>query len=143
MILEDADMKFDKDKKRYVLTESYVFNELADLKIVGFDEFDTNPSTLSKRILERTSKMFFNFTRSQSADYLSSIYFATQNEDVFNALKEALLYQVEYLLQVGDTANAVGMKKKDRVQNAGIDDLKGLNFFGVVFYDLTDNVNEW
>ncbi len=143
MILQDNDLIFDKETLRYYLTEEYVFNTIGDLSVIAIDEFDPNPSSLPERVIKRACDMLYDFIEIESIDSISSLYFLTHSKKALNCLKRALCLQLEYLCQVGDTANSVGMKRKDRVHNGAVDLLAKLGIFNVRINGIPKNVENW
>ncbi len=139
-MLEDKDMYL--EDLRYYLKESYVHNNIADLCKVVQDETDGNKATLHKRVIRRACDMLWDFIDENAVDKMSSLYYAGHNTVAYSTLKRALALQVEYFLQVGDTANAIGMKKEDRVHKGAIQLLKGVNFFNLLYTDLKP-YEEW
>ena len=61
-MIKDNDLIFDKETKRFYLTEDYVLNKMGtDLQKVAFDELDQNLSTFNQRQIEYACDMIFDF----------------------------------------------------------------------------------
>ena len=142
MIL-DNDMYFNKENKRYYLTNEYVYNKLGtDLDVVLNDELDTNLSTIKERNIEYACDMLYDYIEDNSVNTLSTLYHFTKNQDAYNALKKALGYQLLDYLQSGDISYEKGNRVSDTVNNRAIQALNNKNCFHVRYTQIP-NVLEW
>lgn len=139
-MLEDKDLYL--QDFRYYLRENYVHNNIADLCKVVSDETDGDCTTLHKRVIRRGCDILWDFIELNAVDKMSSLYYASHNQLALSTLKRALALQVEYFLQIGDTANAVGMKLTDRVHKGAIQLLSGVNFLNLKIHNLPE-FEEW
>lgn len=104
-MITDADLEYDLKRKRYRLNKDYVQNELGiDLNMVLYDETDANPSTLADRTLKYTSNMVYDYMKRECADYKYACELIENDEDIHEAFKDCLYYQLVYFIQVGDLA---------------------------------------
>ena len=99
----DNDMIYDEARRRYVLSEDYVRNELGiDLLTIAYDELDTNTSTLPSRILKRTSNMVYEFMQLRCRNFGYACELIENEQDMYNAFKDCLAYQLESFILTGD-----------------------------------------
>ena len=142
MIL-DNDMYFNKENKRYYLTNEYVYNKLGtDLDVVLNDELDTNLSTIKERNIEYACDMLYDYIEDNCVNTLSTLYYFTKDQDAHNALKKALGYQLLDYLQSGDISYEKGNRVSDTVNNRAIQALNNKNCFHVRYTQIP-NVLEW
>lgn len=103
-MIQDNDLQYDTKMHRYRLTKDYVQNELGiDIIMLTYDEFDTNPTTLPDRILKRTSDNIYEYLRYKCKDYYYVQELIEENEEVHEAFKLCLQYQLESFIVTGDT----------------------------------------
>ena len=143
-MIEDSDLTFDKDTKRYYLTNNYVFNKLGtDIAVVAYDDLDTNLATLNKRVIEYACDMLYDFLEDNAVSRESSLYYVTQDKDAHIAMKKALGYQLLHFIQNGDLSNEIGHKVSETVNNRAIQTLKAKNVFHVKYRQIPDDVEQW
>ena len=129
----DNDMEFNETRKRWYLTENYVYNELGtDLSLLLIDEFDTNVSTLNRRKIKYACDMLYDYIDLNAFDKTSTYWAFCEDETIHNALKDALGYQLFYFAQNGDISNDVGNKVRNTVSERAIQVLNGANAFHIV-----------
>ena len=129
----DNDLVFDEKRKRYYLTEDYVYNELGtDLASVLIDDLDTNVSTLTKRKIKYACDMLYSFIDENAFDKTATYNAFMENEDIHNALKEALGLQLYYFALNGDVSNDVDVKVENAVSKRAIQVLNGAGAFHIV-----------
>lgn len=118
---------------RYYLTEEYVYNELGtDLSLILIDEFDTNVSTLNRRKIKYVCDMLYDYIDENAFDKQSTYCAFREVEDLHNALKDALGYQLFYFATNGDVSNDVGNKARLTVSERAIQRLNGAGAFHIV-----------
>ena len=132
-MIQDNDMIFDAESKRYSLTKDYVYNDLGtDLALVSFDEFDTNLSTLPEREIKYACDMVYDHLENNAVSRESSLYWVTKDETAHRAMKRALGYQLFDFIQKGDSSNGVGGKVSDTVNQRAIQSLLGAGVYHIV-----------
>lgn len=142
-MIVDNDLRFDAEQKRYYLTENYVYNKMGtDLGIVAYDEFDTNVSTLSNRTIEYACDMVYDFLEQNAVHKESARYLVTQREEMHNALKRALKYQLFDFIQVGDISTERGNKVSDTVNNRAIQAMLAGGLFHTIAKEIP-SVDKW
>lgn len=125
------DMIFDTKTKRMRLTNDYVYNELGiDLANALIDEFDTNLSTIAERTLKYTSDQLYNYLKAKGVKiktmnaYDTACYLIATNQEWYDAFKEALGYQLNKFILVGDvddgTENWLSRRAKDLMISTGM-----------------------
>lgn len=115
-MITDNDLRFDEDSKRYYLTESYVFNKLGtDIDKVAYDELDSNPATYKRRVIEWACDSLYDFIELKAVDGESAKYLVTANEQMHNALKKALGYQLLHFIQYGEDDEKRYSKRAEQV----------------------------
>lgn len=98
-----TDNKTVYENGKYRLNEDYVLNYLGiDLKMVAYDEFDTNPSTLPERILTETSDMIYSFMRTNCKDYRYACELIEEDAEFYDLFVSALKSQLEAFILKGD-----------------------------------------
>lgn len=144
-MIADIDLRFDKEQKRYYLTENYVINKMGtDLDIVAYDEFDTNVSTLNKRTIEYACDIVYDWLEDNAVSKETAKYLPTQYINEHNALKRALKYQLFDFIQVGDISTERGNKASDVINLRAIQALKGSNMLNTCLYNgIPADVEEW
>lgn len=129
----DNDLIFDEKRKRYYLTEDYVYNELGvDLASILIDDFDTNVSTLTQRKIKYACDMLYGFIDDNAFNKNATYYAFTVDEEMHDALKEALGYQLNYFALNGDISNDVEFNVKSAVSKRAIQVLNGVGAFNIV-----------
>lgn len=99
----DNDMIYDEARRRYVLSENYVQNELGlNLLAIAVDELDTNPTTLPSRILKRTSNMVYEFMQLRCRSFGYACELIENDQEMHDAFKDCLSYQLESFVMTGD-----------------------------------------
>lgn len=137
----DNDMIFNKETKRFYLTEDYVYNKLGtDLSIVAFDELDTNLSTLNERLIEYACDILYDYIEEYSVYPESALYHFYVNKDAYNALKKALGYQLLKFVQYGENSN--DGDKNESVSKRAIKCLDAKNVFYVRYVTIPP-IEEW
>lgn len=129
----DNDLIFDEKRQRYYLTEDYVYNELGtDLASILIDDFDTNVSTLTKRKIKYACDMLYTFIDENAFDKAATYEAFKENEDIHNALKEALGLQLYYFALNGDVSNDIDVNVVNAVSKRAIQVLNGAGAFHLV-----------
>ena len=132
-MIEDADLIFDNDSKRYYFTEDYVYNKLAtDLRAALYDGLDTNPATLPKRTIEYACDQLYDFIEHNAISAKSALYAVTQNKEYHDAMKKALQYQLFYFAQLGEVAQEIGHAMSDTVSSRAIQLLHAKGLFHLI-----------
>jgi len=120
-MIEDNDLIYDSKMHRYRLTKDYVQNELGiDIIMLTYDEFDTNPTTLPERTLKRTSDNIYEYLRYKCKDYYYVQELIETNEEVHEAFKLCLQYQLESFIVTGDPLldNLSGLSDDDIMEKS-------------------------
>jgi len=132
-MIEDSDLIFDNDTKRYYLTSNYVYNNLGtDLSKILYDELDTNKATLVQRTINFACDELYDFIEDNAVDNMSSLYAVTQNMNMHNAIKKALGYQLLYFIQNGDITQEIGHTMSETVSARAIQILKAKGVFHII-----------
>lgn len=132
-MIVDNDLIFDEKRKRYYLTEDYIYNELGvDLASILVDDLDPNVSTLTKRKIKYACDMLYGFIDDNAFNKTATYYAFTVDEDMHNALKEALGYQLYFFALNGDVSNDIDFDVKSAVSKRAIQVLNGVGAFNVV-----------
>lgn len=140
-MIVDNDLIFNKESKRYYLTEEYVYNKLGiDLSMHIVDETDTNLSTLNKRVIEEACDELYEFVEDNSVSRLSTLYDFAVRKEAHNALKKALGLQLMYFMQLGDTSHNVEDGNKYVVNTRALRVLHSANCFHIRYTDIPE---EW
>lgn len=102
-MLEDKDMRFDKEEEMYCLTLDYVQNRMhQDLNAVLVDEFDTNTSTMAEDTIKYASAIVYDWLFINCGNYEDACNLIKNNEKWFKKFKRALSYQLYSLQLEGD-----------------------------------------
>lgn len=143
-MIVDNDLIFNKETKRYYLTEDYVLNKMGtDLQKVTFDELDQNLSTLNLRTIEYACDMVYDFIEMNAVHRESALYGVTRDEDKHQAIKKALEYQLFDFIQNGDASMEHGGKVSDTVNQRAIQKLIGADVFNSIYYNIPNDVENW
>jgi|LSQX01.1.fsa_nt_gb hypothetical protein len=119
----DGDMIL--EGKRYRLTEEYVYNQGYDLNNLLIDEFDTNLSTLARRVLYATSDYLYDYLRNNAVCFRTTEYLIAHNQEWYETMKRALLYQLETFIEKGD--DIISEKTKNTMRGMGFFHTKMIN----------------
>lgn len=104
-MIKNKDMVFDSETRRYILSIDYVQNNLGvDLQVNSYDEFDSNPTTLPDRILQRVSDNVYEFLKLKSKDYYFACERIEDEVETNNAFRDCMRYQLEDFMLSGDRA---------------------------------------
>lgn len=132
-MIEDADLIFNADTRRYYLTSDYVYNKLGtDLNKILYDGLDTNKATLVQRTIEYACDELYDFIENNAVSPRSSIYAITQNVAYHEAFKRALGYQLNYFIQNGDVSQESGHTMSETVSARAIQILKARGLFHLI-----------
>lgn len=132
-MIQDSDLIFNEETKRYYLTSNYVYNKLGtDLSKILYDELDTNKYTLPQRTIEYACDELYDFIEDNAVDSESSLYAVTQNHDMHNALKKALGYELLYFIQNGDASQEQGNAMSDTISSRAIQLLRAKGIFHII-----------
>lgn len=132
-MIQDSDLIFNENNKRYYLTSDYVYNRLGtDLSKILYDELDTNKATLVQRTIEFACDELYDFLESNAVSSKSSLYAVTQNVEMHNAMKKALEYQMFYFIQNGDISQESGHQMSETVSSRAIQVLKAKGVFHII-----------
>lgn len=157
-MITTSDMVFDSNRKRFRLSNDYVYNELGtDLANALIDEFDTNLSTIADRTLKRTSDQLYNFLRAygvtfgeRGTAYDTACYLIATNTEWYYAFRDALAEQLFYFIQGGDVSVTSGLniEKGTRVEKSIRDTISDgafsiMNSIGMFHTILRDIPEEW
>lgn len=138
-MIQDSDLTFNQETKRYYLTSNYVYNKLGtDLSKILYDELDTNRATLVQRTIEYACDELYDFVEDNAIDGESSKYAVTQNLAMHNALKKALGYQLLYFIQNGDISQEAGNVMSDTVSARAIQTLKAKGVFHIIIKNIPE-----
>lgn len=90
---------------KYRLNEDYVLNEMGtDLRIIAYDEFDANPSTLPTRLLREVSNVLYDYMETHCKDFDYACELIETEEKYYNAFVRALEGQLNSFMIKGDSA---------------------------------------
>lgn len=132
-MVTNNNMIFDKDSKRWYLTEEYVYNEMGiDLDLVLIDDLDTNTSTLKKRKIKYACDMLYDYLDICALSRESAYYLFAHNKDINNGLMRALDAQLNYFAVVGDTTQDAEGKLKQSVSERAVARLDALGVFDTI-----------
>ncbi len=143
-MIKDNDLIFDKETKRFYLTEDYVLNKMGtDLQKVAFDELDQNLSTFNQRQIEYACDMIYDFIEMNAVHRDSALYGIAVDKDKNRAVKKALEYQLFDFIQKGDASMGENAKASDTVNVRAIQKLIGADVFNSIYFNIPEDVNEW
>lgn len=143
-MIETCDMIFDPHKKRYYLSEQYVYNQLGtNMKVLLDDELDTNRATIVKRNIQYACDMVYGYLCENAYDKNSALYIVTQNEDCNQSLKRALSYQVLMYAFNGDLTMDISTLPNQEVNRRAIQELKSGDILTTYVFNVPNNVEEW
>lgn len=103
-MVNNKNLIYDIQRKRYSLNIDYVLNNMGDLQEILYDETDPNPSTLPERTIKRTSNNVYEFLKRHSRDFDYNCERIEDEEDINYAFQDALQYQLEDFVYVGERA---------------------------------------
>lgn len=132
--IEDADMTWNDDDKRYILKESYVLNELLiDLSV----ELDTtrasNPVKVPKKFLNKVSKALYNFIALNCRDEMSAKYVIAVDIKFNRMIKQALESLLVYWLRNGNLGEYSRVNlETSTMSNMTIEDTMGVEVIGIL-----------
>jgi hypothetical protein len=110
---------------KYRLNEDYVLNDMGtDLRMIAYDEFDANPSTLPERILKETSDIVYDYMQVNCKDYYYACELIRTDQDMHNRFIRALEHQLNAFIIKGDTALNGG----EKIASRAYDSIVGLLF---------------
>ena len=103
----DEHMIYDFETHHYILTEGCVLQELG----INLKAISKNDNAI-KRVLKQASNQVYRFIHSHNTaeDFQDYIIAKTQNGR--KLIKEAMLEQITYLLDVGDPSKILDMEKR-------------------------------
>ena len=143
-MIQDKDMTFDIETKRYYLTNDYVYNKLGtDIAMVAYDDLDTNKATFNKRTIEYACDMLYDHIEENAISPISSLYYLTQDTNAHNALKKALGYQLLHFIQNGDLSMESGHRVSQTVNDRAIQTLHAKSVYHVRYVGIPDDVTKW
>lgn len=132
-MIEDSELTFNSDNKRYYLTQAYVVNKLGtDLSKIVYDGLDTNRATLPQRMVEYACDILYDFIEDNAVSPISSKYAVTQNLQMHDAMKKALGYQLNYFIQNGDVSQESGHQMSETVSARAVQTLKAKGLFHLI-----------
>lgn len=133
IMIQDSDLIFNEESKRYYLTSNYVYDKLGtDLSKILYDELDTNRATLVQRTIEFACDELYDFIEDNAVSPKSALYAVTQNDEMHNAIKKALGYQLLYFIQNGDASQEAGNVMSNTVSARAIQILKAKGVFHII-----------
>lgn len=159
-MITTSDMVFDETRKRFRLTNDYVYNELGtDLANALIDDFDTNLSTIAERTLSKTSNKLYDFLNEHKLDYgengnsyKTAQYMIATDEDWYYAFRDALAEQLFFFAGAGDVGGSTGINLetgtrinkgfRDTVCDNAIAIMQAQGMFHTVIKDIPA-VEEW
>jgi len=127
-----SDMVFDSNRKRFRLSNDFVYNELGtDLANALIDEFDTNLSTIADRTLKETSNQLYYYLRENGVKnaygnaYDTASYLIATNQDWYYSFIDALSAQLYKFIASGKaTANTgLNLEKGTKIETNILDDI--------------------
>lgn len=132
-MIEDSDLTFNSETKRYYLTSDYVYNKMGtDLNKILYDGLDTNKATLVQRTIEYACDQLYDFIEDNAISAKSTLYAVTQNNNYHEAMKKALGYQLNYFIQNGDVSQESGHQMSETVSSRAIQILKAKGLFHLI-----------
>lgn len=142
-MIVDNDTIFDEALKRYYLTKEYVLNELdTNLQSILIDEFSSNTSKLADLAIQDACDMVYDYLENNAIHKNTAIYRYCTEQNVFNALKKALGYQLLFYIQQGDLSNDIDRDIRFTVNKRAIQALRRVDLFNTAYYDIPDE-EEW
>lgn len=143
MIL-DNDLIFDKETKRYYLTENYVLNKLGtDISLYIIDETDVNLSTLNERVIKEACDELYEYIEENAVYPESTLYDFTQRKGAHQAIKKALGLQLLYFLHYGDASFSAENGNNFVVNTRALRVLDSKSCFHIKYLNIPDDVNKW
>ena len=100
--VSDDTMVYNKQEKRYILTENYVRERGIDLSLILDTEHSPEPSKVPELFLDRISMLVYNNIYSYGRQREDKEYLLACNENLRPVIRDAMIERISYIYSSGD-----------------------------------------